>query len=254
MASPTPGSIIQAVGDASGQRLYGTFDGGRTWSTVLSDAGFGSADLGFTDTTHGVVIAGIPLPGDNGVLGPPTRLWMTSDGGHQWRAAGFPSESPPPCTPSQLRAKGSWQGVQGGSMGGGFYFTNTSASVCSLLGRPRLELSDQSGRALRIAQGGAAFGPEATPTTVVLPVRGTDAAWVQIVWGNWCRPLPGNVTVRVTLPASDTPISVLPDGPNAFTGAPRCDAPNAGSGIGVGVFQPVAPPSTRAPEIPMPPA
>jgi hypothetical protein len=135
-------------------------------------------------------------------------------------------------------------------MAGGISFTNTSASACSLVGRPRLDLFDQSGRALRVAQGASASGPEATPTIVALPVHATATAWVQIVWGNWCGPLPGNVTVRVTLPASDTPIAV----PNAFTGAPRCDAPNAGSGLGIGVFQPVVPPSSRTPETPMPPA
>jgi hypothetical protein len=71
------------VAAASGtSELYGSFDGGRTYSSVLElyDGGAGWRDLGFTTDEQGVVVESFGTPG---------RLFMTRDGGHRWRVVRF---------------------------------------------------------------------------------------------------------------------------------------------------------------------
>lgn len=86
MASP---SVVVVAAASGASWLYGTFDGGRTWSTVEQDTSSGGApwrDLGFTNTSQGVVIEGLK-PGVAGL--PPNRLLMTRDGGHSWAPVTF---------------------------------------------------------------------------------------------------------------------------------------------------------------------
>jgi len=79
--------VISAASGAS--ELYGSFDGGKTWTTVEQDTSSGGlpwADLGFTDPAQGVVVEG-----QVGITGTPTRLYMTRDGGHSWAPVSFSS-------------------------------------------------------------------------------------------------------------------------------------------------------------------
>jgi photosystem II stability/assembly factor-like uncharacterized protein len=86
-AMAAPGAIVVAA--ASGASwLYASFDGGRTWSTVLTDTQGGGApweDLGFTNQEQGVVVEGVV--GQGGPSG--SRLFFTHDGGHTWSAVTF---------------------------------------------------------------------------------------------------------------------------------------------------------------------
>jgi BNR/Asp-box repeat len=77
IASPGTSTVILA-GDVGGKSLLvGSFDGGRTWTTVVSASATAFSDLGFTTPTQGVVVS------DAG------RLLMTHDGGHVWTAVAF---------------------------------------------------------------------------------------------------------------------------------------------------------------------
>jgi photosystem II stability/assembly factor-like uncharacterized protein len=94
---PTPGDGGQisagadnsiAIATASGASLlYHSADGGRTWSTVATEAdgGAGWNDLGFTTTTDGVVVHGPPVGGQKR----PGQLLLTEDGGLTWHAVSF---------------------------------------------------------------------------------------------------------------------------------------------------------------------
>ncbi|HMK62558.1 MAG TPA: hypothetical protein VK386_02970, partial [Acidimicrobiales bacterium] len=57
-------------------------DGGTSWTTAetYDDGGIGFNDLGFTTSTQGVVIHGVPGPPANVV----SQLLMTTDGGASW--------------------------------------------------------------------------------------------------------------------------------------------------------------------------
>ena len=86
MASP---SVVIVAAASGASFLYGTFDAGRSWSTVYQDTSGGGApwrDLGFTNSSQGVVVEG-QLPGAAGL--PPNRLFMTRDGGHTWAPVSF---------------------------------------------------------------------------------------------------------------------------------------------------------------------
>jgi photosystem II stability/assembly factor-like uncharacterized protein len=86
MASP---SVVVVAAASGASFLYGTFDAGRSWSTVYQDTSGGGApwrDLGFTDPSQGVVVEGLQ-PGTAGL--PPNRLLMTRDGGHTWATVTF---------------------------------------------------------------------------------------------------------------------------------------------------------------------
>ena len=86
MASP---SVVVIAAASGASFLYGTFDGGGSWSTVYEDTSSGGApwrDLGFTNASQGVVVEGL-TPGTAGL--PPNRLLMTRDGGHSWAAVSF---------------------------------------------------------------------------------------------------------------------------------------------------------------------
>jgi len=85
VAFGSPTTIVIAA--ASGASvLHGSFDGGRTWSTVAQEASGGLPwrDLGFTDPTHAEVILGTAASQFAGQ--PPSQLLMSSDGGHTWAA------------------------------------------------------------------------------------------------------------------------------------------------------------------------
>lgn len=83
VTAPTSGSYLVAA--ASGAAfLYGSFDGGRSWQTVLRPAAPRPwNDLGFTTSSQGVVVQGVPALDGHGTL------WLTRDGGHHWSAVRF---------------------------------------------------------------------------------------------------------------------------------------------------------------------
>ncbi|MHB1446859.1 MAG: WD40/YVTN/BNR-like repeat-containing protein [Acidimicrobiales bacterium] len=77
--------VVSAASGAS--ELYGSFDGGKAWTTVEQDTSGGGLpweDLGFTDAAQGVVVEG-----QVGLTGASTHLYMTRDGGHSWAPVRF---------------------------------------------------------------------------------------------------------------------------------------------------------------------
>ncbi|HMK62438.1 MAG TPA: hypothetical protein VK386_02370, partial [Acidimicrobiales bacterium] len=76
-------SETMVVAAASGASfLYRSTDGGSSWTTAesYSDGGIGFGDVGFTTSTQGVAIHGLPGP----PLDYSSRLLMTEDGGAIW--------------------------------------------------------------------------------------------------------------------------------------------------------------------------
>ncbi len=76
-------SGVLVIASASGaSSLYRSTDGGHTWSTAetYDDGGAGFNDLGFTTTTQGVVVHGLPGPGQE-----TAQLLMTHDAGATWQ-------------------------------------------------------------------------------------------------------------------------------------------------------------------------
>lgn len=85
LAVASSGNVVLASASAASW-LYGSFDGGATWTTVLQTNTGGQPwrDLGFTTQTQGVVVEGVAAMADQ-----QSRLWMTTDGGHHWSAVSF---------------------------------------------------------------------------------------------------------------------------------------------------------------------
>jgi hypothetical protein len=77
----TPSSAPDTIVGTGNAGLVATFDGGKTWSTVLPLSGASVSFLGFTTSSQGVAIEvqanGLPA------------LLMTHDGGHTWPAVSF---------------------------------------------------------------------------------------------------------------------------------------------------------------------
>ncbi len=80
IATPSAGTVVVGGGTpGGGSELVASFDGGVTWSVVLSLPGAGSqSDLGFTTADQGVVIASSEGS---------SQLFVTRDGGRTWAAA-----------------------------------------------------------------------------------------------------------------------------------------------------------------------
>ncbi|HXX61777.1 MAG TPA: hypothetical protein VEI48_10890 [Candidatus Sulfotelmatobacter sp.] len=77
------GTTIVVAGSGTGEpdHLIASFDGGRTWKTVVKPGLVTFTDLGFTTQTQGVVVVSTGL----GM----SYLLMTRDGGHTWVAVTF---------------------------------------------------------------------------------------------------------------------------------------------------------------------
>jgi photosystem II stability/assembly factor-like uncharacterized protein len=78
LAFPSAGNILIGTSDAGGVSIQGTIDGGDHWSTPFRVDALGgqpTADLGFTDPAHGMMVAG---PGSYGAL------FFSMDGGGHW--------------------------------------------------------------------------------------------------------------------------------------------------------------------------
>ena len=80
VASPAPSTIVgaslQPNGTGTSGALWASFNGGRTWQTVLgAPSVVGWSDLGFTTLTQGVVI---------GMTQSGSTLYMTRNGGQTW--------------------------------------------------------------------------------------------------------------------------------------------------------------------------
>ena len=81
LTATSSGTLVLAT--ASGASwLFRSTDGGHTWSTAetYDDGGIGFDDLGFSTSTQGTVVHGIPGPPDNYE----SQLLMTSDAGASW--------------------------------------------------------------------------------------------------------------------------------------------------------------------------
>jgi photosystem II stability/assembly factor-like uncharacterized protein len=86
------GSTIVVAAASGASELYASFDGGRTWSTVFSEAsgGIPFEEIGFTTASQGLAVIGVPTPAGAPVPGvPPSRLLMTRDSGRTWTVVRF---------------------------------------------------------------------------------------------------------------------------------------------------------------------
>jgi hypothetical protein len=81
VATADTSTIVIAGWDSTEAVLVGSFDGGKTWSTVVRAGTVQLSDLGFTTPTQGVVITN-SASGSGG-------LFMTRDGGRTWSAVKF---------------------------------------------------------------------------------------------------------------------------------------------------------------------
>jgi hypothetical protein len=92
IASPGAGSVFVAGTASQGSAIVGSFDGGRTWQTVLITGQPGTPAalftyLGFTSSTQGVAITASGTGTGNGQnVG---TLLMTRDGGRTWSKVAF---------------------------------------------------------------------------------------------------------------------------------------------------------------------
>ena len=94
VATPSAGTVLVAGIGSQSSAMLGSFDGGRTWQTVLSFPSTNPATftyLGFTTSSQGVAITQSGAgTGNAGRVGTGT-LYMTRDGGHSWSAVVFGS-------------------------------------------------------------------------------------------------------------------------------------------------------------------
>ena len=81
VASPDRATIVIAGSDTSGAALVASFDGGRTWSRVLSSGAVSFVDLGFTTPDQGMIVTTDESGAGN--------LLMTHDGGRTWTPVTF---------------------------------------------------------------------------------------------------------------------------------------------------------------------
>jgi photosystem II stability/assembly factor-like uncharacterized protein len=81
VATPGRSTIAVAGSDTIGAAIVASYDGGRTWSTVLRAGAVRLVDLGFTTPTQGIVITT-----DEAGAG---HLLMTHDAGQTWTRVAF---------------------------------------------------------------------------------------------------------------------------------------------------------------------
>ncbi len=159
-------------------------------------------------------------------------------------AASSPTSSPaasaPACTAPQLAIGDvAWQGATG-SMMGGFVVWNTSDTPCMLVGTPRVDVLDASGRDLHVANHPM---PSAAPSAFTLPAHQpapvlfrpppAGLGSVEVQWWNMCGTVAdGPLSVVVTLPAGGVLRSEV-----GYGGEPPCVTPSGGSVMIVGPFQ-----------------
>jgi hypothetical protein len=124
----------------------------------------------------------------------------------------------PLCRADQLRAAASFQGAMG-SFAGGAELRNISQRACTLVGRPKVRLTDLRGRTLPIEllPGKVPFefstAPGNWPYQTVAPGKSSG---FDIWWSNWCA-RGVSVVLHVLLPGGE---------PRATARAgPRCDSP-----------------------------
>jgi photosystem II stability/assembly factor-like uncharacterized protein len=92
LASPGAGTVMAAGSTSAASAIVGTFDGGRTWQTLLAVSQVGGQAatftyLGFTTPTQGMAITQSGAGTGNGQnVG---TLYMTRDGGRTWSAVSF---------------------------------------------------------------------------------------------------------------------------------------------------------------------
>jgi hypothetical protein len=137
----------------------------------------------------------------------------------------------PECTSADLALDaGGWGGATG-SLAGGAVVINVSSNPCRVGGRPALGLFAKKGDA--IAGGGAAESGTAGDAVVLSP---GGVASIITVWSNWCgAPPPRPLFLSLSLANGGGHLAAMirEIGPSSADEVPRCDAPGAGSTIGV---------------------
>ena len=154
-----------------------------------------------------------------------------------------PTEPPsalPLCDPTRLAmVAGGWGGATG-SEASGVTIVNVAQVPCRLDPPVEAALRDATGALV------ASTPPIALwyrPGLDAIGLGAAGSAWATVVWSNWCgsNPPAGPLELDLTMPAADggdrtlrTQVKV----PEQGYSTPRCDAPGAGSGLGVLQFQP----------------
>jgi hypothetical protein len=131
-----------------------------------------------------------------------------------------------------------WEGATG-SLDGAVQVTNIGSSACSLTGPPHVELRADGATidvAITTYRSLQADQPQDAPPVLLEPGGQAQAS---VLWSNWCREPFSKVDLIVTLPGDSKPMQASYLGPGQVGGlAPRCDAPDAQSSLGVFPFAP----------------
>jgi len=133
-----------------------------------------------------------------------------------------------PCQASSLAIDGVRQG-ESGIVNLGIAITNTGDVSCMLPQLPAaVQLLDAKGTALDIPTETVTATAGAAAQPVVIAPHVAAAAILTVYWTSWCQPDPGQLRVKVTLPAGAGSVS----GPVGQAGMlPRCDTPGRASSL-----------------------
>ena len=152
-----------------------------------------------------------------------------------------------PCLASDLVGEARAIGATG-SMAIGINLTNNGKSVCSLQGRPEVQLLNGQGKPLPVeyrtfcrecAEGYVTRAPAVATQTVtayfnpLIDLQPGQQATIPTIWNNWCGPAPDSIKLKITLPGQQGILTVVPD----YRVPPRCDASDAKSSFSVGPFE-----------------
>lgn len=148
----------------------------------------------------------------------------------------------PACTTANLTASvylGS--GAMAGADQGIVEVTNVTTAPCVLDGPPSSVEVRAAGVRLPVsfrAVNAPAPGTESftAPGPVLLEPDAQADAWLS--WDNWCAATADGITLQVTLPNGGGVLRLTP----GVTAYPRCNAPNASSGLSAWRFAPLQPP------------
>jgi hypothetical protein len=114
------------------------------------------------------------------------------------------------CQAGSLLATASWEGAQPGSVAGGIAFTNTGKAACYLQGQPKVQLFDQHGQLLAVAETPVSASNVTSSAVPVVLAPGSGADELLVQWFNFCASNATPVQVRVVFASGPGSVSVTP--------------------------------------------